>query len=145
MSIESNMNKQTAALESIAASMAQLVGHFCSDSQPQGGIIVGVDPAEGESINLPTEESPVKPVETKAPPAPKAKVPPAPKTAPVEETVVLMTSVEVNAKLVEEFNRLGDKQLILSVLNDKYGAAGVSDVDPSQYANLLADVAALQV
>ena len=121
MTIENNIKKLTEAQERTANALEKLV-------EVMSGNQVKPVPTQQE---LPVEEKtvPVPPVEEK--------------TVPVPPT---MTVEELNAALVVEHGRIGDQQRILAVLNgEPYGAAGVRDLDPSQYQAVLDDVRALEV
>ncbi len=52
-----------------------------------------------------------------------------------------MTPEAMNAALIEEFKRLGGREQIDAVLKE-FGVTGVSGLNPSQYADVLAKVRA---
>ena len=84
-------------------------------------------------VNQPAPEKPA------APPAPeKPAAPPAP-----EKPDAIITPEELNAALVEEFNRLGNREGIDAELK-KLGVTGVSDLPANQYQTLIDAVKALQ-
>ena len=90
-------------------------------------------------------EAPAPVVETTAPaPAPSVETA-AP--APVVETaapVAAITADELNAGLIAEFKRLGDRQLISNVMAAApFNAVGITDLTAEQYAPLLAAVKAI--
>jgi len=93
-------------------------------------------------VNQPAPEKPAAPPAPEkpaAPPAPeKPDAPPAP-----EKPDAIITPEELNAALVEEFNRLGNREGIDAELK-KLGVTGVSDLPANQYQTLIDAVKALQ-
>lgn len=55
----------------------------------------------------------------------------------------MTTKEELNAELVKEFQRLGDRGPIDTVLREKFNTTSITTLDPSQYDDLLAAVRAL--
>lgn len=90
-------------------------------------------PPPVESAPAPAPEAPAP-----APEAPAAAVPPpaeAPAAAPA------MSATELNSKLVAEVQRLGSRDPIDAIFRDTFGIQSLKELDPSQYQNLLDEVA----
>jgi hypothetical protein len=56
-----------------------------------------------------------------------------------------MTPDELNAALVEQFKRLGDRSYIDNVMRDQFGTQTIKDLKPEQYSQLINAVAAIEV
>ena len=77
-----------------------------------------------------------------APPKKEAPAPPKKEDAPAPAPADIITPEELNATLVEEFNRLGNREGIDAELK-KLGVTGVSDLPANQYQALIDAVKAL--
>lgn len=82
----------------------------------------------------PKPATPPPPVAATPAPPPSPAVPPAPTGE--------LTKTQVNQVLIEEFKRVGNRELIDGCIKS-FGATGVSDLNPSHYAELIDKVKAL--
>ena len=110
---------------------------------PAAPAVAVATPATVEPAAAP---APVAPVAPPAPPAPPVAPAPAAASAvesPAKPETKVMTAVDLNAALVEEFQRLGAREGILAEMA-KMGAKSVNDLEPEQYQDLLDAVRALK-
>ena len=116
-----NLNDQ----ESIETGLSVLNTVTCGNTRPVG--------ATQEVLKV--DNTPAPPVQE----APKAETP-----APPAETPAPNISVEeLNAGMVEVYNRLGSRDPIMVVLATYNDATSISTIDPSLYGEVLAKVKAL--
>ena len=69
-------------------------------------------------------------------------VAPAPAVAPA---VVAMTPDQLNATLVEQFKRLGDRAAIDKVMTEQFNVQSIKDLPAEQYVSLIEAVKAIEV
>jgi hypothetical protein len=140
--IENNLARIADALEALVHKL----DHIGCAVAP--AVKVAAPEVKAAAPEVKAAKAPPAPVVKAAPPAPVAKeAPPAPvaKEAPpvVVETTSVMTAEELNASLVEQFKRLGEKQEPIREVMKAMGANSVLDLKPEQYSELLDKVEAL--
>lgn len=128
MSIEQTLADNTAALNRVAAAL---------EAQNAGTAA----PAQTATPVPPAETTPA-PAEVPAAPA-QPDIPAVPATAPAAATTVEMTVEELNQALVAEAGRLGGPDRVFAMMRETYGVASVNELQPDQYANVVASAKAL--
>lgn len=149
MSIENNLTRIADALEALVHKLDH-IGCAVNDKptvkKQEPVAPVGVQPAQVSTPAHVTPAAVTPPPPVSPPPAqpspvvtpqPAAVTPPPP--APEQPA---MTAVELNAALVEEYNRLGSRDPIVAAMKSM-NAASINDLKPEQYAELLSKVRAL--
>lgn len=122
MSIENNLKRIADALETIAANMG--TANFPAEPKQE----VPTSPAP-EAPAQPAAQAPVPPAPPVTPPAPATQAP-------------AMTAEELNAAIVEVFQRTNNRDGIMAILQ-KFGANGVSELAAEHYNAVLTEVQAL--
>lgn len=159
MSIENNIKRIADALEGILGKLDHI---GTAVTQEQADEIVKETPhapkqnvppapaADGASTpdtNAPTAEVPPSPPAEPATAAPST-VPPAPiPAAPAKDTTpppASMTADELNAALVTEFKRLGNRDPIDAVLRE-HGVQSITDLKPDQHSSVIDKVKAITI
>jgi len=144
MSIEQAINDLTEAIKANTESILKAISKSTSSDTAQVKTETVPAPpkklADPETVPDPPKkladpETVPDPPKKEEPPAPPAGVTPTPETAP-------MTAEELNAALVAEFNRLGDRAPIDAALKE-LGVTGVTELPADKYQILIDKVRAL--
>ncbi|MDC0600093.1 hypothetical protein OAO65_02165 [Flavobacteriales bacterium] len=135
--IETTLERIADALEAISSKMNV-------PSKPAPKVKTVKKQEAAPVVEAPTPSVPPASAGAASSPAPVVTPPPAPVVTPppVVEPVVVMTPEELNAAVLVEFNRLGTQDGIRAVMAEM-GVSGLTDLNPDQYAELLAKVRAL--
>ena len=131
MSIEQAINDLTEAIKANTESVLKAISKSTSSDTAQ----VKTETVPAPPKKLADPETVPDPPKKEEPPAPPAGVTPTPETAP-------MTAEELNAALVAEFNRLGDRAPIDAALKE-LGVTGVTELPADKYQILIDKVRAL--
>lgn len=128
MSIEKDLGRTATALESIAESLNQLVKTVQQTVNP----VISISKPTLKEAEVPkaTTQPPTTVVNTTPPPVEEVNTTPPP--------VVNMTVPELNAALVAECTRLGDRKKIDDVMAaEPFRVKVINDLDPSHYGALI--------
>lgn len=137
MAIEKDLSRIAKALETLVAKLDHIGTAVAETPMPPKDVpsapIAEETGTQQATSPIPSSTTPTE-TDTPVPPAPAQDTPP---PAPAVEISV----DELNAKLVEEYNRLGSREPIDEVLRE-FGVQSISNLKPESYAEVLAKVAA---